>query len=120
MKDVGVWIISKVVLHLSHPCCPNQVEIHKQHRQLSKYVRRTIENNEEAEIRPSKTYQSFISATWGQRELSFIEKDIRNYITKEVWNILELEDAKEFGASKAAYEYFEDVISFDTTYNTNR
>ncbi|RYQ88419.1 hypothetical protein Ahy_B09g095621 isoform F [Arachis hypogaea] len=116
-------------------------------------IRRTIENNEEAGIRPSKTYQSFVAATGGHRELNFIEKDVRNYITREVRNVSEQEDAKEFGKyllrmkeknqnfffeleleedqsiklafwadarSRAVFEYFGDVISFDTTYNTNR
>ncbi|RYR63936.1 hypothetical protein Ahy_A03g010105 [Arachis hypogaea] len=35
------------------------------------FVRRTIETNEEARIRPSKTYQSFIAAAGSHRELSF-------------------------------------------------
>lgn len=116
-------------------------------------VRRTIENNKKAKIRPSKIYQSFVATAGGHRELSFIEKDVRNYIRREVWNVSDLEDAKDFGKyllrmkeknqnfffelelevdqsikivfwtdarSRAAYEYFGDVISFDTTYNTNR
>ncbi|RYR58452.1 hypothetical protein Ahy_A05g024235 [Arachis hypogaea] len=120
-KDVGAWIISK--------------------------------NNEEAGIRPSKTFQTFIAVARGHRELNFIEKDVRNYITREVRNVSEQEDAKEFGKyllrmkeknqnfffelkleddqsiklafwadarSRAIFEYFGDVISFDTTYNTNR
>ncbi|RYR39420.1 hypothetical protein Ahy_A09g044951 [Arachis hypogaea] len=60
-------------------------------------LRRTIENNEEVGIRTSKTYQSFVAAAGCYRELNFIEKDVRNYITREVWNVSELEDAKEFG-----------------------
>ncbi|RYR50652.1 hypothetical protein Ahy_A07g037282 [Arachis hypogaea] len=153
LNDIGVWIISNVVLHHSHPCCPNQADIFKQHRELSMSVRRTIENNEEADIRPSKTYQSFVAAAGGHGELNFIEKDVRNYITREVRNISELNDAKEFGKyllrikeknqnfffeleieddqlikfafradarSRTTYEYFGGVISFDTTYNTNR
>ncbi|QHO16001.1 Protein FAR1-RELATED SEQUENCE [Arachis hypogaea] len=152
LKDVGAWIISKVVLDHSHPCCPSKAEMLKQHRELSMSIRRTIENNEEAGIRPSKTYQSFVAAAGGHRELNFIEKDVRNYITREVRNVSEQEDAKEFGKyfvrmkeknpnfffeleleedqsiklafwadarSRAAFEYFGDVISFDTTYNTN-
>ncbi|RYR49581.1 hypothetical protein Ahy_A07g036098 [Arachis hypogaea] len=62
LKDVGAWIISKVVLDHSHPCCPSKAEMLKQHRELSMSIRRTIENNEEAGIRPSKTYQSFVAA----------------------------------------------------------
>ncbi|RYR47347.1 hypothetical protein Ahy_A07g033281 [Arachis hypogaea] len=97
LKDVGAWIISKVVLDHSHPCCPSKAEMLKQHRELSMSIRRTIENNEEAGIRPSKTYQSFVAAAGGHRELNFIEKDVRNYITREVRNVFEQEDAKEFG-----------------------
>ncbi|RYR35855.1 hypothetical protein Ahy_A10g050960 [Arachis hypogaea] len=118
----------------------------KQHMELSMSVRRTIENNEEAVIRPSKTFQSFVAAARGHCELNFIEKGVRNYITREVWNVSEQEDAKEFGKyllrmkeknqnfffeleleddqsiklSRAACEYFGNVISFDTTYNKNR
>ncbi|RYR39108.1 hypothetical protein Ahy_A09g044540 [Arachis hypogaea] len=121
-KNYFKLIISKVVLHLPHLCCPNQGEILKQHKQLSMYVRHTIENNEEARIKPSKAYQSFIAAAWGHRDLIFIEKDIRNYITKEVWNRriefffeLELEVDQSIkiafwaNTSKVACEYFEDV-----------
>ncbi|RYR77480.1 hypothetical protein Ahy_A01g001969 [Arachis hypogaea] len=49
LKDVGAWIISKVVLDHSHPCCPSKAEMLKQHRELSMSIRRTIENNEEAD-----------------------------------------------------------------------
>ncbi|RYQ85373.1 hypothetical protein Ahy_B10g104925 [Arachis hypogaea] len=37
-------------------------EILKQHRELSMSVHRTIENNEEAKIKPSKTYQSYMNS----------------------------------------------------------
>ncbi|XP_072062173.1 protein FAR1-RELATED SEQUENCE 5-like [Arachis hypogaea] len=110
--DVGVWTISKVVLNHSHPYCPKRAEMVKQHRELSMFVHRTIEIHEEAGIRPSKTYQSFVAAAGSHRKLGFIEKDVRNYITREAF----WADAR----SMAAFEYFGDVVSFDTTYNTNR
>ncbi|RYQ92083.1 hypothetical protein Ahy_B09g098218 [Arachis hypogaea] len=69
----------------------------KQHMELSMFVRRTIETHEEARIRPSKTYQSFVAVASNHRELDFIEKDVRNYITRKVWNIFEEDDAKEIG-----------------------
>ncbi|RYR25126.1 hypothetical protein Ahy_B02g058755 [Arachis hypogaea] len=78
LKDVGIWIILKVVLHHSYSCCPDQAQMLKQHRKLSMFVRRTIENNEEASIIPSKNFQSFVAATGGHCELNFIEKDVRN------------------------------------------
>ncbi|RYQ95419.1 hypothetical protein Ahy_B08g090697 [Arachis hypogaea] len=102
------------------------------------FVRRIIENNEEARIRLSKTYQSFVAIVGGHYEIN-----VRNYITRKVQNVSEEDDAKEFGKiknffklnlevdhsikntfwvdarSRAVYEYFRDVVSFDTTYNTN-
>ncbi|RYQ82900.1 hypothetical protein Ahy_B10g101484 [Arachis hypogaea] len=57
-EDVGVWIISKAVLHHSHPYCPDQAQMLKQHKELSISVRRTIENNEEAEAcRPTTIHR---------------------------------------------------------------
>ncbi|RYR35977.1 hypothetical protein Ahy_A10g051051 [Arachis hypogaea] len=50
LKDVGAWIISKVVLDHLHPCCPSKAEMLKQHMELSMSIRRTIENNKEAEV----------------------------------------------------------------------
>ncbi|RYR24666.1 hypothetical protein Ahy_B02g058180 [Arachis hypogaea] len=64
------------------------------------FVRRTIETNKEARIRPSKTYQSFVVVAGSQHELSFIERDVKNYITREVWNVSEQDDAKESGKTE--------------------
>ncbi|RYR09599.1 hypothetical protein Ahy_B05g077972 [Arachis hypogaea] len=91
MNDVGLWTIFKVVLNHSHPCCPDQAEMLKQHRELSMFVRRIIETHEEAGIRRAKLTNNF------HRELGFIEKDVRNYITREVQNIFKEDNAKEFG-----------------------
>ncbi|RYR59025.1 hypothetical protein Ahy_A05g024875 isoform B [Arachis hypogaea] len=68
----------------------------KQHRELSMSVHRTIENNEEVGIGPSKTYQLFVAAAGGHHELNFIEKDVRHFIMREVRNVSELDDAKKF------------------------
>ncbi|RYR07528.1 hypothetical protein Ahy_B05g074900 [Arachis hypogaea] len=68
--------------------CPVRIYIH---------ILKDVENNKKAKIKPSKTYKSFVAVTGCYRKLSFIEKDERNYITREVQNISELEDAKEFG-----------------------
>ncbi|RYR27159.1 hypothetical protein Ahy_B02g061495 [Arachis hypogaea] len=80
LKEIGV------VLNHSHTCYLNQEEMLKQHRQLSMFDYRTIKNNDEAGIRPSKTYQFFVAVVGGHRELKFIEKDVRNYITRKVYN----------------------------------
>ncbi|RYR29518.1 hypothetical protein Ahy_B01g053932 [Arachis hypogaea] len=78
--------IEGLVLNHSYPCCLDRAEMLKQYREISMFVRRTIENNNEAGIRLSKTYQLFIAVVGNHRELSFIEKDVRNYITRKAWN----------------------------------
>ncbi|RYR65579.1 hypothetical protein Ahy_A03g011518 [Arachis hypogaea] len=75
----------------------DEAEMLKQHRELSMFVRQTIETHEKAGIKPSKTYQSFVAAAGSHRKLGFIEKDVRNYITRKVRNIFEEDNAKEFG-----------------------
>ncbi|RYR07939.1 hypothetical protein Ahy_B05g075438 [Arachis hypogaea] len=90
LKDVGAWIISKVVLHHSHPCCPTQPEMLKQHRELSMSVRCTIENNEEAGIRPSKTFQSFVAAAGGHREELHHERIAECFGTRRCKEIREI------------------------------
>ncbi|RYR58997.1 hypothetical protein Ahy_A05g024849 [Arachis hypogaea] len=87
-QDLRTHIEGLVVNH-SHPCCLDQAEMLKQHRELNMFAHCTIETNEEAEIRSSKTYQSFVVAAGIHRKLSVIEKDVRNYITRKVWNIFE-------------------------------
>ncbi|KAL4274744.1 hypothetical protein AHAS_Ahas20G0037800 [Arachis hypogaea] len=75
LKDAAKFYkdyLKVVVLYHSHSCCANKVEMLKQHMELSMSVPRIIENNEEAGIRPSKIYQSFVAAAWRHRELSFI------------------------------------------------
>ncbi|RYQ96022.1 hypothetical protein Ahy_B08g091474 [Arachis hypogaea] len=88
-------------MNYSHLCCPDRVEMLKQHMELSMFVHRTIENNEEARIRPSKIYQSFVVVAGNHHELSFIEEDVRNYIMREIRNVSKQEDAKEFGKFQA-------------------
>ncbi|RYR31748.1 hypothetical protein Ahy_B01g056641 isoform A [Arachis hypogaea] len=56
----------------------------KQHMELTMFVCPTMKTTRKPEL-------------GRQRKLSFIEKDVRNYIIREVWNIFEQNDAKEFG-----------------------
>ncbi|RYR41290.1 hypothetical protein Ahy_A08g037703 [Arachis hypogaea] len=116
LKDVGAWIISKVMLHHSHPCCPTQIEMLKQHRELSMsdvryYITREVRNVLEQE--DVKKFGKYLLRMKEKNQNFFFE--------------LELEDDQSIklafwanARSRAAFEYFRDVISFDTTYNTNR
>ncbi|MED6151036.1 hypothetical protein PIB30_078432, partial [Stylosanthes scabra] len=54
---------------------------------LSMQVHCIIENNDHSGIRPNQTYKSLVTAAGGHNELGFIEKDVRNYITREIRNV---------------------------------
>ncbi|MED6164141.1 hypothetical protein PIB30_086840, partial [Stylosanthes scabra] len=60
-----------------------------QHRELSLEVRRTIKNNDASGIRPCQTYQALVTAAGGHNELGFIERDAKNYISREIRNVRE-------------------------------
>ncbi|XP_057756272.1 protein FAR1-RELATED SEQUENCE 4-like [Arachis stenosperma] len=105
LKDIDLWIIFKVVLNHSRSYCLDRAEMLKQHKELSMFVCHTIDNNEEVGIRPSKTYQSFVAAADCHHELSFIKKDVRNYIIREVQNVSE-QDANEFGKYNLVFGSF--------------
>ncbi|MED6154851.1 hypothetical protein PIB30_000355 [Stylosanthes scabra] len=77
-KKTQLYVISKVVLEHSYSCSADVAEILPQHRELSMYIRQVIVNNDQAGIRPSKTYQSLVTSAGGHHGLNFIEKDVRN------------------------------------------
>ncbi|XP_016195599.1 protein FAR1-RELATED SEQUENCE 5-like [Arachis ipaensis] len=109
--------------------------------------------NDQAGIRPSKTYQALANAAGGPANLTFTEKDVRNYISRHLRIFEDETDPKEllkhFSQMKElnpnfffeidvdknhsirnvfwadawcrdAWEYFGNVVMFDTTYKTNR
>ncbi|RYR30969.1 hypothetical protein Ahy_B01g055762 [Arachis hypogaea] len=51
-------------------------------RQLSMHLKDLIQQNDQAGIRPSKTYQALANVAGGPANLTFIEKDVRNYISQ--------------------------------------
>ncbi|RYR47113.1 hypothetical protein Ahy_A07g033054 [Arachis hypogaea] len=54
--------------------------------QLSMFVQRTIENNKKAEIRPNKTYQSFVVASGSHRELKSFDRNWNDFLMKGLEN----------------------------------
>ncbi|RYR15156.1 hypothetical protein Ahy_B04g071881 [Arachis hypogaea] len=94
IKDIGLWTIFKVVLNHSHPCCPDRVEMLKQHSKLSMLVCHTIETNEEAGIRPNafdRNWNDFLIkyGLGGNKRLSELYEDrhiwIPIYLDHHLW-----------------------------------
>ncbi|KAH9782212.1 protein FAR1-RELATED SEQUENCE [Citrus sinensis] len=81
--------------------------------------------------RIAQNFNSIVVGAGGYENVSFLEKDCRNFVDKTRRLQLEEGDAMmllkyfqkkqaEYSRSWAAYKYFEDVITFDTTYLTNK
>ncbi|QHO43422.1 Protein FAR1-RELATED SEQUENCE [Arachis hypogaea] len=152
-KELGKWRLSKIELAHTHRCDPSLSWMFKKNRELSMHVKDVIERNDQAGIRPSKTFQALADEAGGRSNLKFLEKDVRNYISGKLRINGDNTDAQEMldyftrmkeqnpnffydicvysdnslkhafwadARSRAAYEYFGDVVSFDTTYKLNK
>ncbi|XP_015964555.1 protein FAR1-RELATED SEQUENCE 5-like [Arachis duranensis] len=112
-----------------------------------------IQNNDEAGIRPNKTYLALANEVGGSSNLSYSEKDVRNFITSNLrcadgnvdvkemisyfmrmkyinlnfFYAVDVDEANQFKSAlwvdarcRTSYEYYGDVVSFDTTYTRNK
>ncbi|RYQ89161.1 hypothetical protein Ahy_B09g095954 isoform A [Arachis hypogaea] len=80
-KEKQEWIFFKVELRHTHPCSVKKAVHYREYRQLSMHAKYVIQNNDEAGIRPNKTFLSLANEAGGPSNLGFSEKDLRNYIT---------------------------------------
>ncbi|RYR57730.1 hypothetical protein Ahy_A05g023435 [Arachis hypogaea] len=74
-KELGKWRLSKVELAHTHRCDPSLSWMFKKNRELSMHVKDVIERNDQAGIRPSKTFQALADEAGGRSNLKFLEKD---------------------------------------------
>ncbi|OMO75987.1 hypothetical protein CCACVL1_15958 [Corchorus capsularis] len=151
--DDGQYQISGVELDHDHVLSPGKARHFRCNRKLSENVKRRLEINDEAGIGASKNYHSLVVEAGGYENVTFNEKDCRNYIEKARQTRLGAGDAEAVckyfakmqeadpnffhmvdvdensrirnlfwadGRSRAAYEVFGDVITFDATYLTNK
>ncbi|XP_016185328.1 protein FAR1-RELATED SEQUENCE 5-like [Arachis ipaensis] len=152
-KENECWVVSRLELRHSHPCSSKKAVHYHEYRELTMHAKCVITDNDEAGIRPNKTYLALANEVGGSANLGFSEKDVRNYITcnlrcsddnedfqgmmnyfvrmKEInpnfFYAIDVDDANKFRSAlwvdarcRASYEYYGDVVSFDTTYRRNR
>ncbi|QHN94054.1 Protein FAR1-RELATED SEQUENCE [Arachis hypogaea] len=146
------WVLLKVELNHSHPCSTKKAMHYHENRELTMHAKCIIEVNDEAGIRPNKTFLALANEVGGPSNLGFSEKDVRNYISSRLRSTNVNADVKEMlnyfmrmkelnpnyfyavninednkftsavwvdARCRASYEYYGDVVSFDTTYSTN-
>ncbi|XP_016195558.1 protein FAR1-RELATED SEQUENCE 5-like [Arachis ipaensis] len=152
-REKEIWVVSRLELRHSHPCSAKKVVHYHEYRKLTMHAKYVITDNDEVGIRPNKTYLALANEVGGSSNLSYSEKDVRNYITsklrcaddnadfKEMMNYfiqmkeinpnffyaIDVDDANKFKSAlwvdarcRDSYEYYGDVVSFDTTYKRNR
>ncbi|XP_062164654.1 protein FAR1-RELATED SEQUENCE 5-like [Alnus glutinosa] len=151
--DDGTWFLSKVELMHNHSLSPSKVRFFRSNKKISDAAKRRLELNDRARIRLCKNFNSLVVESGGFENLSFGERDCRNYINKArelnlgkggaqalcdyfrrmqkqnsgFYYVIDVDDdcrlRNVFWAdarSRAAYDFFGDVITFDTTYLTNK
>ncbi|XP_031284690.1 protein FAR1-RELATED SEQUENCE 5-like [Pistacia vera] len=154
VRSDGKWQICSIVFDHNHELSsPDKTRFFKSNRILQPCVKRKLEVNDRAGLRPNKNFNSLLIEAGGGENLSFLQKDCRNYIEKVRRLRLSARDASTMqkyflkmqnensnffytmdldeedrlknvlwvdARSRAAFQEFGDVVTFDTTYLTNK
>ncbi|XP_057744754.1 protein FAR1-RELATED SEQUENCE 6-like [Arachis stenosperma] len=113
---------SKIPVNQSIYCTREEKAVHyHEYQELTMHAKCVITDNDKAGIRPNKTY------------LALTNEGMMNYFVrmKEInpnfFYAIDVDDANKFRSAlwvdarcRASYEYYGDVVSFDTTYRRNR
>ncbi|XP_031250325.1 protein FAR-RED IMPAIRED RESPONSE 1-like [Pistacia vera] len=148
------WQICSVGLNHNHELSsPTKTRYFRSNRGIQPYVKRRLKVNDRVGIRPNKNFNSMLVEAGGPENLTFLQKDYRNYIEKvrrlrlgagdayaiqkyflkmqkDNANFFYMMDLDEEGRlqniiwvdarSRVAFKEFGDVVTFDTTYLTNK
>ncbi|XP_037482142.1 protein FAR1-RELATED SEQUENCE 6-like [Triticum dicoccoides] len=149
----GKLYLSKVILDHNHALSPLKSRLFRCNKRLDYHVKRKLELNDRAGIRVNKNFNSFVVAADGHHNLTFGEKDSRNFLEKirrlklgsgdaeavrdyfikmqsdnpNFFSVMDVDDESRLrnvfwadARSRAVYDSFHDVITFDTTYLMNK
>ncbi|XP_020262716.1 protein FAR1-RELATED SEQUENCE 5-like [Asparagus officinalis] len=129
----GRWEISVVVLEHNHGLSPTKSRFFRCNRRISAHVRHQINLNDQAGIRINKNFSSLVHEAGGYENLLCDEKACRNLVDESRRLRLGEGDASAImkyfprmvaensdGRSREAYKEFGEVVTFDTTYLTNK
>ncbi|RYR02381.1 hypothetical protein Ahy_B06g081178 [Arachis hypogaea] len=83
-REKKSWVVSRLELRHSHPCSAKKAVHYHEYRELTMHAKCVITDNNEAGIRPNKTYLALANEVGRSSNLNFLEKDVRNYITSKL------------------------------------
>ncbi|KAF5447732.1 hypothetical protein F2P56_033259 [Juglans regia] len=123
----------------NHDLSPKKSRFFRCNREINDAVKRVLDTNDLVGIRTNKSYGSLVVGTGGLENLLFLEKDhrgagaLRDYFLRMQYKnpgffyMMDIDDEGRlknvFWAdprSRASYQDFGGVVTFDTTYLTNR
>ncbi|KAH7658032.1 FHY3/FAR1 family protein [Dioscorea alata] len=93
----GCCTISRVNLEHNHALSPHKSRFQKCNKKMDGYVKRRLELNDQAGIGLSKNFHSLAIESGGYENLTYTEKDCRNYIVKARQLRLGFGDAQALG-----------------------
>ena len=144
----GKFHLSTVILDHNHTLSPHKSRLFRCNQKLDFHVKRRLELNDRAGIRVNKNFNSFVVEANGHENLTFGEKNARNFLEKtrrlklgrgdaeavrdffvkmqsdnpNFVSVMDLDDESRLrnvfwadARSRAVYDSFHDVITFDTT-----
>lgn len=76
----GIWKINTVHLEHNLKTSPSKSRLYRCNRELSDHVKQRLEVNDMAGIPLHKSYNSAVVKAGGYENMTFIEKDHRNYV----------------------------------------
>jgi hypothetical protein len=149
----GIITVSRVALEHNHELSPSKSRYFRCNKILDPHIKRRLELNDKAGINVSTNFRSMVVEANGYDNLTFGEKDCRNYIdnlrrlrlgtgdadaiqnyfdrmqrkNNQFYYVMDVDDKSHLrnvfwadARSRTAYEYFGEVVTFDTTYLTNK
>ncbi|XP_024161868.1 protein FAR-RED IMPAIRED RESPONSE 1-like [Rosa chinensis] len=79
----GKWLASSIVLEHNHDLStPSKRRFYKNSRELPPHVKKRLATNDIVGIRPKKNFNSFVVEAGGHENITFLEKDVRNFLDK--------------------------------------
>ncbi|RYR78487.1 hypothetical protein Ahy_A01g003311 [Arachis hypogaea] len=81
------WMLSRLKLRHSHPCSAKKFVHYHAYREMTIHAMYVIEDNDEIDIQPNKTYLALANEVGRSSNVSYSEKEVKNYITGKLHNV---------------------------------
>ncbi|KAI8524918.1 hypothetical protein RHMOL_Rhmol13G0186800 [Rhododendron molle] len=82
-NEDGKWKLNHVALEHNHEQSPGKARYFRQHMVLEEHVKRRLELNDKAGIKPGKTYDALQIEAGGHDKVPYSKKTCRNHLDKQ-------------------------------------